>query len=60
MAAENGQDYVPPSDWNATFDNDGTRGCEQPVPVQFFFALDQVKALATLHPEWRYFGEGYF
>ena len=37
----------------ATFDNDGTLWCEQPVPVQFYFALDRVKALAPQHPEWK-------
>ncbi len=36
----------------ATFDNDGTLWCEQPLPVQFYFALDRVKALAPQHPEW--------
>ena len=54
VTTENEQDYVPPSDRIATFDNDGTLWCEQPVPVQFFFALDRMKALATLHPVWRY------
>jgi hypothetical protein len=37
----------------ATFDNDGTLWCEQPVPVQLYFALDRVKALAPQHPEWK-------
>ena len=37
----------------ATFDNDGTLWCEQPMPVQFYFALDRVKALAPQHPEWK-------
>jgi len=37
----------------ATFDNDGTLWCEQPFPVQLFFALDRVKAMAPLHPEWK-------
>jgi hypothetical protein len=50
---ENGQDYVPPPDRIAAFDNDGTLWCEQPVPVQFFFALDRMKVLATLQPVWR-------
>ena len=36
----------------ATFDNDGTLWCEQPVPVQVYFTLDRVKALAGQHPEW--------
>ena len=37
----------------AMFDNDGTLWSEQPVPVQFYFALDRVKALAPQHPEWK-------
>jgi hypothetical protein len=48
VTTENGQDYVPPPDRIAAFDNDGTVWCEQLVPVQFFFALDRMKALATL------------
>ena len=37
----------------ATFGNDGTLWCEQPMYVQFAFALDQVKARAGEHPEWK-------
>jgi phosphoserine phosphatase len=37
----------------ATFDNDGTLWSEQPVPVQFYFVADRVKALAPQHPEWK-------
>jgi len=46
-------DFVPVSERIATFDNDGTLWCEQPVPVQLFFVLDRVKALAPQHPEWQ-------
>jgi haloacid dehalogenase-like hydrolase len=45
-------DFVPPSERIATFDNDGTLWCEQPMPVQLYFALDRVKELAPQHPEW--------
>jgi phosphoglycolate phosphatase-like HAD superfamily hydrolase len=45
-------DFVPVSERIATFDNDGTLWREQPVPVQLFFALDRVKALAPQHQEW--------
>jgi hypothetical protein len=45
-------DFVPLPERIATFDNDGTLWCEQPVPVQLYFALDRVKALAPQHPEW--------
>jgi phosphoserine phosphatase len=46
-------DYVPPAERIATFDNDGTLWSEQPMPVQLYFALDRVKALAPQHPEWQ-------
>lgn len=45
-------DFVPPAERIATFDNDGTLWAEQPVYFQLAFALDRVKALAALHPEW--------
>ena len=43
--------FVPVPERIATFDNDGTLWCEQPVPVQVYFARDRVKALASQHPE---------
>src|SRR5437867_3473753 len=46
-------DFVPVSERIATFDNDGTLWCEQPLPVQLCFVLDRVKALAPQHPEWK-------
>ncbi len=46
-------DFVPVQERIATFDNDGTLWCEQPLPVQLFFALDRVKMLAPQHPEWK-------
>ena len=46
-------DFVPPDERIATFDNDGTLWVEQPMYVQLAFALDRVKALAALHPEWK-------
>jgi hypothetical protein len=46
-------DFVAPSDRIATFDNDGTLWVEQPMYVQIAFALDRVKALAPMHPEWK-------
>ena len=46
-------DFVPPTERIATFDNDGTLWCEQPMPVQLYFVLDRVKALAPQHPEWK-------
>ena len=45
-------DFVPPAERIAVFDNDGTLISEQPIYVQFAFALDRIKELATRHPEW--------
>ncbi len=45
--------FVPVPERIATFDNDGTLWCEQPVPVQLYFALDRMKVLAPQHPEWK-------
>ena len=46
-------DFVPVAERIAVFDNDGTLWAEQPMPVQFYFAVDRVKALAPQHPEWK-------
>jgi hypothetical protein len=45
--------FVPIAERIATFDNDGTLWSEQPMPVQFYFAVDRVKTLAPHHPEWK-------
>ncbi|WJF89922.1 HAD family hydrolase [Paraburkholderia bonniea] len=45
--------YVPPAERIAVFDNDGTLWSEQPLYFQFIFMLDQVKAAAPQHPEWK-------
>jgi len=46
-------DFVPVPERIATFDNDGTLWCEKPLPVQLYFVIDRVKALAPQHPEWK-------
>ncbi len=46
-------DFVPPAERIAVFDNDGTLWAEQPMYVEFLFALDRVMALAPQHPEWK-------
>jgi phosphoglycolate phosphatase-like HAD superfamily hydrolase len=53
VTKEGSPDFVPVAERIATFDNDGTLWCEKPMPVQLFFALDRVKALAPQHPEWK-------
>jgi len=45
--------FVPEAERIATFDNDGTLWAEQPMYFQLAFALDRVKALAPMHPEWQ-------
>ena len=47
------KDYVAPSDRIAVFDNDGTLWSEQPLYFQFVYMLDQLKAAAPKHPEWK-------
>src|SRR5262245_2359618 len=46
-------DLVPPAERIATFDNDGTLWCEQPMYFQVLFAFDRIKATAEKHPEWK-------
>jgi hypothetical protein len=53
VTKEGSPDFVPPTERIATFDNDGTLWCEQPMYFQLLFALDRVKALAPQHPEWK-------
>ena len=48
-----GPDYVKPEERVAVFDNDGTLWAEWPVYTQLLFSIDQVKAQADKHPEWR-------
>ncbi|OZS43419.1 HAD family hydrolase [Photobacterium sanguinicancri] len=45
--------FVPVADRIAVFDNDGTLWSEKPYYFQLAFALDQVKAMAKDHPEWK-------
>ena len=53
VTQEAGADYVAPTDRIAVFDNDGTLWSEQPLYFQFIFMLDQLKAAAPKHPEWK-------
>jgi len=52
VTKEGSPTFVPVPERIAVFDNDGTLWSEQPVPVQFYFVADRVKALAPQHPEW--------
>jgi phosphoglycolate phosphatase-like HAD superfamily hydrolase len=53
VTREGAPDFAPAPERIATFDNDGTLWCEQPMYVQLAFALDRVKALSAKHPEWK-------
>ncbi len=53
VTKEGGTDFVPVAERIATFDNDGTLWCEMPLPVQLYFAIDRIKTLAPMHPEWK-------
>jgi phosphoglycolate phosphatase-like HAD superfamily hydrolase len=53
VTKEGSPGFLPPEQRIATFDNDGTLWCEQPMYFQLLFALDRVKALAPQHPEWK-------
>jgi phosphoglycolate phosphatase-like HAD superfamily hydrolase len=45
--------FVPVEDRIATFDQDGTLWVEHPLYTQAVFALDRLRELAALHPEWK-------
>jgi hypothetical protein len=53
VTATGGAGFVPPAERIATFDNDGTLWSEQPIYFQLAYGLDQVKAQAPKHPEWK-------
>ncbi|BAN27376.1 putative nonspecific acid phosphatase NapD-like protein (plasmid) [Caballeronia insecticola] len=53
VTREGSPTYVPPDERIAVFDNDGTLWSEQPLYFQFMFLLDEVRAAAPKHPEWR-------
>jgi phosphoserine phosphatase len=46
VTTEGGNDFVPPSDRVAVFDNDGTLWCEKPMPIEVGFILLQLAAAA--------------
>jgi hypothetical protein len=52
IPTEDDADYMPPAERVATFDNDGTLWCEQPV-IQGVFLLERLKHLLPQHPEWK-------
>ena len=53
VSTEGSTSFIKPEDRIATFDNDGTLWAEQPLYFQFLFAVDRIKAMSPLHPEWK-------
>ncbi|MEJ0095316.1 MAG: HAD family hydrolase [Methylocella sp.] len=53
VTREGSPNFAPVEKRIATFDNDGTLWIEQPMYVQMVFALDRLRELLPLHPEWR-------
>ena len=45
--------FIPVADRIAVFDNDGTLWLEQPIYIQFLFAIDNLKAISASHPEFQ-------
>jgi haloacid dehalogenase-like hydrolase len=50
VTKEGSAEFAPPAKRVATFDNDGTLCCEQPLQTQFFFAFNRVKELSAKDP----------
>jgi phosphoglycolate phosphatase-like HAD superfamily hydrolase len=48
-----GSTAVPVAERVAVFDNDGTLWCEKPVPIQVYFILRRLAAMAEAQPELR-------
>jgi phosphoserine phosphatase len=46
VTAEGGDDYVPPRERIAVFDNDGTLWCEKPMPIELGFILTRLAEMA--------------
>lgn len=47
------EQYIPPENRIAVFDNDGTLWPSHPMYTQLAFAIDRVNTLAPQHPEWK-------
>lgn len=45
--------FIPESERIAVFDNDGTLWAEKPLYFQALFAFDQIRSMASEHPEWQ-------
>lgn len=52
VTKEGSENYIPPAERIATFDQDGTLWVEKPYAPEMYFAADRIKALAKDHPQW--------
>ena len=50
VTTEGSPEFVPAKDRIATFDNDGTLWCEQPLYAQYAFAFDRARVMAERDP----------
>jgi phosphoserine phosphatase len=53
VTADGEPGFVPPEQRIATFDNDGTLWCEQPMPVELGFILERMAEMAAADPALR-------
>ena len=53
VTSEGDPSFVPVNQRIATFDNDGTLWCEQPMPVELGFILERMAKLAAADPKLR-------
>ena len=53
VTRESSRDYAKQAERIAVFDTDGMLWAEQPLYFQFAFAIDWIRTLAAIHPEWR-------
>jgi phosphoserine phosphatase len=47
VTADGGDEYVPPAERIAVFDNDGTLWCEKPMPIELGFILQRLASMAA-------------
>lgn len=50
---ENSPTFIPVDERIVVFDTEGTLWAEQPLYIQFAFAMDRVKEMSPQHPEWK-------
>lgn len=51
VTKEGSDKFIPVEERIATFDNDGTLWCEQPLYTEMLYSIDMTKIIATQYPE---------